>query len=414
MSRSATIGIFLLLIFIIAARIFILNLSDYYVSDALEGNTESIDKALSWYSYHDKALYLKAKSVQPTDDRHAMELLARSILSNPSDMRALVIYADILGTHMQYDRSDHLMDVVSELMPANKSTRLRSAAYWLKRERLDKSIADWSMALSISAKLEKQLFPVFLRIAESDKMRVMLNDIVSDPPSWWESFFSYLTIHGKRIETLIEIADMRHRSSTPLSGVERKSLLSRLITESKWQEAYLIWAGGMSEAQRTQLGSIYDGGFELSHQGVGFDWRITNTKHFVTRFQYIYDSVGRKSLHVRFLNKELPYKNISQYLFLAKGKYQFSAIKRTDMLAGRGRLKWMVRCADNMNEIVGESPSVVPSKKWSKMKFIFTIPDSKSCRAQIIRLETTGKHAYDHKLTGSAWFDSLSIKRMAY
>ena len=128
--------------------------------------------------------------------------------------------------------------------------------------------------------------------------------------------------------------------------------------------------------------------------------------------QRTYGVEGQKALKVRFKGKEFRFNHLYQPMFLAPGKYHFSYMKRTDKLHGRGRLQWFVRCAEEPSRVIGKSNQMIVNSEWNLEEFMFDVPEDSLCTGQILRLETVGNAAFDHKLTGDIWFDKISVVRI--
>jgi hypothetical protein len=59
---------------------------------------------------------------------------------------------------------------------------------------------------------------------------------------------------------------------------------------------------------------------------------------------------------------------------------------------------------------LGESPRFLGSNKWRKFELTFRV--SESCRLQEIRLVSVGDGPLEQRITGSAWFDQMAIRRV--
>jgi len=118
------------------------------------------------------------------------------------------------------------------------------------------------------------------------------------------------------------------------------------------------------------------------------------------------------ALHLQFSDKEMRFSHLKQILFLQPGEHEFAVDVKLGFLRGRGGLKWMVRCAGEGSALLGSSNKLIGTGKWETVKFQFTVPKERECEGQFLRLESTGKHTFDHKLEGNIWFDKVIIKRV--
>ena len=413
MKRKILLVIALLLVLFAAWRMLVLGMSEHYVRSAVDGDATAAEKALSWNPAHPKALYLKALEIKSSDPQGAVALLQRSIDGNPADARPVVELAHLLLAAGAEQQADALAEQAVVLMPAYVPVRLSVANYWIKREQWLQALENWRAVLITNKGLGKRIYPVMLKIAETEQARELLHDLALDPPSWWDDFFQYVTNNAQSLDAVVALASMRQGSGVPLSAEERKHLVSRLIREQHWPQAYLIWINGLSEQDQKHLGGIYNGGFELDIQNQGFGWHFPGNnmkKKVKARRQAGLGITGDKALHLIFSNKEFRFNQVRQYLFLSPGEHRFSGRYRVDRLQGRGGLRWALYCVGEPQTVIAESHPLLGTGDWDQVQFDITVPESEACIAQVLRLESTGLTAYDHKLEGDIWFDGLSIR----
>jgi len=410
-SRSAITSVAAIVIFFIIYRVFSLGFSDYYLGAYFSGDDAALVKALSWNDNNPKALYLISKEAIRLNKPFTAAEIQKSIYENPADARAILLTANNPSAAADNDARDQLYERAVSLMPADKVVRLQAAAHWVSRDLLDRAVNNWSTALSIDIELGDALYPVFMQIAQSEQARGQLVSLTNAPPSWWNDFIQYLTVNADSTDALLEIMKMRRQSQVAISTKERESVVRRLMKESQWAAAYLLWVEGLALDDRRFLGMVYDGNFESLSRVYGFDWQFSKSRDIDTILQRDTTALGKKSLYLRFYNKEMSFQHVYQYLLLAPGSYEFQASTRTGLLTGRGRLKWFIRCADGQRDILGNSGNIKMSKEWSPLEFSFQVPNDNKCKAQLLRLETAGKHLFDHKLKGELWLDQVSITR---
>lgn len=400
--------LFISLLIIAADRILVTNLSDLYLDAMYDGDITALDKALSWDGDNGEALYLKARQLKD----NKLSILQRALFHNPADMRPLSMYAQALAEGQSNSQlADYFMNMTSDRMPADRLVRLQSAAYWIDKENLGKAVEEWRYALSIDVSLKDQLFPIFLKISESDQVLVALKQLTESPPDWWVDFVKYVASNSSSARALIDLVHMRHNSSVSLTPDEREAVVGGLMKYRSWDMAYLLWVDGLTIKEKQYLSGLYDGGFETGNSNNGFGWHLMPVKGITSRIKYTSngDGEGLKSLYIHFRGTETRFKHVYQYTLLPPGAYHFSAKERTGLLEGRGRLRWTIYCANNTDKIIGNSELLLMSKEWREIDFSFEVPED-GCRAQLVRLETVGKHPFDHKLMGSIWFDRLAIR----
>lgn len=404
-------GAFILVVLLAAWRIVVIGVSEHYARNAEEGDLSAIDKALSWNGGHPRALFFKARQLMTDNPVEAERLLRISLQGNPADGQPAVLLAELLLRRGKVEDADALIEKAVWLMPASPWVRLGAGEYWLKRQKDHLVIENWSAALTTNPALSAKLFPVLLTLAENEKSRPLFSSLVETPPNWWEGFISFLAEKARDHETLVAVMNMRKATNTPLTEKEREHLVRRLERDRQWPLAYLEWASGLSGTERQHLGSVYNGGFELEPENRGFDWYLPNMKGVIVSRARDRDAVGEKVLKLEFTGQEMSFAHLYQLLYLPAGKYIFNARVRVDGLATRGGLHWSLRCADNPEHLLGESERMLGASEWRTIGFNLEVPDESECLAQVLRLESTGKHLYDHKLQGTILFDQIEIRR---
>ena len=407
---SLHIGL-LVLLALLTGRIIIHGISDYLLPAAYDGDESAVDSILSWQARHARASYLKAQATEQSDPQLSRQFIYRALAANPADVRPLAILASIEAQADNGAMADQLINLASARMPANKSLHLRAASYWIEQRNLEKALDEWHKALTIATELGAQLFPVFLKVLENRDIQASLMPYALQPPVWWDEFVAYVSTNTKQSSTTLLLYSMRQQSQQPLSADERRHMVKRAINDALWQQAYLIWVEGLDNSRRSSLAGVFDGSFEYARDKEPFGWQLSSTRYTKTSVRPAFGVHGKSALMIKFDNEELRYRHLYQRILLPAGDYSFSVNKRTSKLMGRGRLKWFVYCSGD-DRIAGESRALLPSMEWEKMKFDFSIPADDACSSQVLRLETIGKHAFDHKLSGVLWLDDLRIERV--
>jgi tetratricopeptide (TPR) repeat protein len=415
MSRGKRIAFSMLIFFmglLLAWRILVTGLGDHYVRKAQLGDERAVDTALLWNGSQPRALYFKGQALMDTDPAKAAELLRRAIALNPGDAEPMEVLARLLLQTGKPDQADRLMLLAIERMPASKDVRLRAADYWVARGRLDRAVINWAAVLELDPDQGKRIYPLLARLAGSSATLGVLQDLLQSPPSWWDDFFAYLAKNADRLETVVNVATLRHASKAPLSAKERALLVERLQKEQQWPEAYLVWINGLTPEQRRYLGSVFDGGFELPPGDGGFFWRFPEHKSLIIRRKHTYGGEGEKSLHILYRGKPTLPRQVYQRLLLGKGRYLLQLRLRVDRLRITGGLQWVVRCAGGDGRLLGATLPLVGASDWDMQQAVFSVPDTPDCRGQILRLEISEAGNELPVVEGEVWFDRISVRKM--
>ncbi|BAO43669.1 tetratricopeptide repeat protein [Thiolapillus brandeum] len=397
---------------LLAWRILVVGLGDHFARKAQLGDKEAVDSALMWNSNNPKALFLKGYYLRDKDPKSAMELLRQAIVLNPGDGPAMQSLAWLLLKQQQPEQADGMMLLAVERMPASKTIHLQAAEYWLSRGKIDRAVENWATALELDSKLGARIYPMLARLAENPATLGVLKKLLQAPPPWWDDFFEYLATNTRKLETLVNVATLRHATEKPLSGRERELLVERLQKEAQWPEAYLVWINGLTPEQHRYLGSVFDGGFEIPPGKGGFFWQFPENNAWLIRRKHTYGSEGEKSLHILYKGSNTPVKQVYQYLLLGKGEYLLQLRFRVDRLRIASGLHWVVRCAGGEERILGSTTPLVGASDWDLQQLHFKVPNTRDCRGQLLRLEISDAQGDSQSVEGEVWFDRFSIRKL--
>ncbi len=406
-------SVVILIALLVAWRLLVSGLGEHYTRQARLGDEAAVDLALLWNPLQPEALYLKALRLKDKMPDKAMLLLQQSIAADPADAVPVQALAELLLKQQQAEKADQLMAWSVQRMPANKGVRLNAANYWARRQNLAKAMANWAAALELDHGLGAKIFPTLMLIAENSELIGLFKPLAEQPPSWWNDFFTYVSRNTRDLNTLIQLASIREASDVELSVQERDLLTQRLAQSGHWAEAYLVWSNGLSDEERSYLGSVFDGGFELPASNKGFGWHFPENRAWTIRRKHTYGSEGQEALHILYKGENAPVEQVYQPMLLPPARYRVNFMSRVDRLHTQGGLRWVVRCAGDLNRVLGTGPLLVGASDWETQQFIIDVPNDPVCSSQLLRLEiSSGSAAESQPIDGEVWFDRFSIRKI--
>ena len=336
-------------------------------------------------------------------------LASRALRANPLEegtLRLLALVAEAVGQH---PRAVSLM----QLAAAQSKRDIRVQA-WLLNERL--GAGDISGALeSVDAMLrtwpeaKEFLLPLLVGLAsDPDGAQPVVDLLEKDPP--WRGWFVQ-TLPGQvsdpqQLEAFF--ASLRQGPSPP-TVAEYRPFLNRLVALGDLQNAYAIRADLSPEEWMGGPANVNNGGFEYPASGLPFGWIIAPIRGADS--QIVSESAANKALRVQFHNTRVPYRNVSQLLFLRPGYYNLSGrVKAAGLKNDRG-LQWTISCYAERKAKLGATERVTGTMKWKAFDAEFVVPVEKGCEAQLLRLELPARVPAEQKISGEIWFDDLEIRR---
>ena len=392
---------------ILAWRVLVNGLADHY---AAGGTPEAAAGALRWRSDQPAALYRQGLALSERDPAAAERVLQAAAWANPTDALVYLTLAEIRDRAGSLEEATRLATIADSLGPLRSPALARSAAFWLRRNRVDLALARWSVLLRTRPETAAELFPLLLRLAQTPVTQSLLQPLLVDPPAWWDGFFAYATVHATQPETVVFLYQNHNRRGALPTAAEQRAYLDRLWKENRWLEAYLAWLNGLDERQTRVLGNVYNGSFEAPVTHLGFDWRMSSPRGAVAETIETYGARGDKALHVSFNGERVRFQHVLQYLFLDAGRYRLQGRGRPDGLQAERGLRWRLRCV-GAHTFLAESEPFVGSDDWRSFAVDFAIP-AQGCPAQLLRLELEGRVELEFEARGDAWFDDLTIARL--
>ena len=402
---------------VVTWQILSVNLSDFFVAQARDGDAQSLQTALWWDQHHPVALArLGADAIRQTQPAAALPLLRAAIASNPADARPQMDMAALYAAQEKVAQGDRLATVANKLMPVQYAAQLDLALYWSAREDVERAVQHLATALvGGRGRLRESYFPQLLDAAAQEQTRGALLPITDNPAlyPWWEAFFRYAAGNAEDVGTVTALVDMREASEqVPLSARERDLYIGRLRKDELIAEAYLYWVNGLNKEDMQYLGYLFDGGFEREIvNSTGFEWRASPPRNSGIRITSgdTYGIEGDTALRVSFSGKRIRFRHLSQNLYLGQGTYALSGRVRPDNLKARRGLQWRVDCNAGASGALGNSDTFAGTGDWRDFAFDITVPAD--CVGQVLSLRSVGARDVDHEIEGTLWVDALRIER---
>lgn len=391
-------------------RVAALGLSAHYVERIRAGDPAAAGKALAW-SGQPEALLTQGLGLREKDPEGARALLGRAYAENPADARPLIALVALARAQGDQAQAGALTQAAVGLVPADPWIQRQVAKHWASQGDIEKALRHWSLSMEADPNAKQQILRILLALAEDPRTVPAFKPFAAAPPTWWEAFFAEVAKRALDVEPVRLLYAMRREATqASVTEAERQTYVARLRRDGRIAEAYIEWVNGLSRAQRSQLGLLHDGGFELEPTNWGFDWHLRSTPKALIDRARIYGIDGDKAIHLLFDRQEGRFADVYQPLFLDLGSYRLSGRVRTDSLETQGGLKWILRCLAPEATNLGESERFLGSNEWRDFGFEFQVPES--CGLQEIRLESAGRRAFEHKISGGAWFDRMAIRRL--
>ena len=340
----------------------------------------------------------------------ARAILERELLAQPLNARALRIMGQIVNELQGREAAAPFMQ-----MAAQRSLRDQVATFWMLEWSVDQK--DLTAALSYAdtllrthSNMPAHVVPILGRIAEIEGGSSSLKTLLATDPPWRPQFFSVLPTSVRNLRTPLDLLVSLKGTARPPSTQELRSYLEPLIAGKQYELAYYTWLQFLPENLLANVGLLFNGSFEIALTNLPFDWQLPVGSGVATDIVRRPDRTEESALRISFGEGRGQFAGVSQLVMLAAGSYRLEGSYTGDLVGRRG-LVWRISCAEGNGQPIGASQMFIgPSPTWSRFEFPFTVPVS-GCRAQRLLLTLDARSESEKLISGSAWFDDLSITR---
>jgi hypothetical protein len=385
-------------------RIVILGMANQYAFE--EKDPES---ALGWYAHHPRAnLDIGLRDLQ-TRPEAALTHLRATVDGNPAESRAYAGIGQLLDKAGAGELARKSMEIANLMGPQRSDVQMDVTVYWMRQGSFPRALLHWNTVLRHQPGLRSRLFPYLLKGAEDTGNQGAFEDLLKQPISWWSEFFIHSAAHATNPDTVRRLFSLTRKGpNTPLPEAMR-AYLARLQKDGEWTEAWFAWLSSLTKDELAQSAYVYNGSFELRPTSIGFDWIYQPSPAVVMETATTYGTTGERALHLVFRGLRIRFEHLYQYLLLPPGRYFLQGRVRPDNLKAAQGMQWSLYCLGK-NEPLTVTDRFSGIDQWTRFRSQFTVPAG--CPVQMLKLELAGRIALDYDVSGSIWFDDLSVEQM--
>jgi hypothetical protein len=385
--------------------------------------TTAPEAALFLHSANPTALVTLADRELNSENKDKTKMAERSgAASKPLEQLRKQVETALAGDPLNA-RAYRLLGQLAEVEQAGPKTgRLMRAAV---RHSLNETIAvEWMMRKSFEDKdypaaafyadallrTHPQLMdlasPILGRMAESKDGNGELEKLLAANPPWRRQFFHALAAAITNTRTPLDIFLNLKDTAAPPTAADLRGYLSFLFQRKLYDLAYYTWLQFLPSEQLESAGFLFNGSFETLPSGLPFDWEIREGTGITLDIVPRPEAIDNHALFLEFGQGRVNFPGVFQTVMLPPGAYRFKGSFKGEVVGRRG-MQWSVSCMDGA--AIGESQMFLGSYLvWQDFEFAFMVPDS-GCRPQSVRLGLAARSASEQLVSGSIWFDELSI-----
>lgn len=383
-------------------RVLSLGLADHYA----RSNPE---RALFWRSNHPEALYRMADS-QARAKRwsEAAIFSKRAIAANPLDGRAVRVLAQSVEASGETKRAAALFQLAAKLAPRDLQAHAWLLQSALQNRQAQPAVTHLDAILRVEPQIIASLRPQANALAANPATRSAMVSALSDSPRWRRDFLVELPKAQIRSDALAPFFEQLSVSSG-LTSEEFQPWLERLRHEKRYSQAFVTWANLVPVAQRKYLGTVFDGGFEVSPelQIAPYGWNSKPIENAFMLWTGIRGTVGEASFTVQFEGRRTPFDHLWQALVLPPGKWQLSWRAKANRLESNRGMVWRVSCESD-GRTLAESEPMRGQFEWRALEMAFEIPPD--CAGQRLGLLIPARIPAETQINGALWLDEVRIQ----
>lgn len=337
--------------------------------------------------------------------------LRRVIGDNPGEVAALLMLARGLEADGRHSDAGAAHSAALELAPMDKDVLALSAAFFLGRDD-PRGVELLGRLLAHHPAVRDRAFATLHALIASRRQAPAVAALLAGDPPWLGAMVADACARGVDPAVLMPALLKRAARGAPLP--QAACAIERLRGAGRWDEAYQLWLNSLPRERLSQVGFIFNGGFERAVSGTGFDWllqpRAEREAGHVAEAVTAPGASGKRALRVAYNGKRQSGVPAQQYLVLAPGTYDLTGRVRVQGIVATRGVHWTVRCAGEARpRPIAASERFVGSAEWHA--FAMEVRVDAPCRAQLLQLEPAVEDGAAAFIGGVAWFDDLQARR---
>jgi hypothetical protein len=331
-------------------------------------------------------------------------LAKRALERAPLEARAYRLLAETRS-----DRTE-----VRDLMrkAAARSPRETFALAWLMADAADRG--DMAILVDAADKIMRtrpQLVPAVTETVaiavRHEEGRKLVVQRLADYPNWRETFLKVLPVHIEDGRSLLVLFEDVSKTANPPTVAEVTHLLAALLGREEAKVAHDAWRSLVPRNASSDVGTLYNGGFDRPFSGYAFDW--VPTVGDGAAIDQLEDQPGSSNLRIRFDGRRVRGLSVRQIVLLAPGNYRMTGEFMGWLAAQRG-VRWQVRCLYGSKEVLGQTELLSKgSGEWEAFDMQFQVIDVDDCKAQMIVLIHDSRTASEEIVSGEIQFKQLQL-----
>lgn len=338
----------------------------------------------------------------------AREAVREAMAEAPLDVRLLRLLAGLEEQAGNADAASRLMTEAGSRSVRDTTVNIWLAQQAVKNRDYGQALRHIDMVARTAPGIRDQLLPALTAMAEDPDASRPLFDLLASGPPWRSWFLKRLPSGVKDLLALQPFYLDLMGGANPLQADELGPYLRRLVEHGFVQQSYYTWIQSLTPEERRALSFVYNGDFQRPQTNLVFDWTLRPISGASIAFESDSSNPENRVLRIEFIRKRTMFRNVTQLILLPPGAYTLTGrFKSYDLLTRRG-LVWRIYCSGTKT-IAGESNRIRGTEEeWKTFEAKFTVPEQ-GCEYQVLRLEIDARAEVESEISGSVWFDDVTI-----
>lgn len=335
--------------------------------------------------------------------------LVQALDDNPAEVAALLMLAREHESRGDRERAARALRSALDLAPYGREALLLATDFFL---RADDPAGVELLGRLADTRPDSAVFAALGTLLASERHRDAVSSLLDRRPAWLAGFVLEACRRGV---DPARVAAWMPRATGHGVPAETACGIDRMRAAGRWNEAYQLWLNALPRERLAQVGYVFNGGFEYAPTGIGFDWVLQQRPereagHSADVMQTS-GAAGRRALRIAYNGKRQAEPAVRQFLALAPGPYELSGLARIESIKAVRGVHWTMRCAvgSGPGRLIGASERFVGSGEWRRFSAALDVPAA--CPGQVLQLEFAGDEAAAAFVSGTAWFDDLTLRR---
>ncbi len=334
------------------------------------------------------------------------ELVETALAADPLNARAYRLLGQLAEAEGDASRTAKLMQTAARL-----SLNETIAVEWMMRKSFANedypATAFYADALlRTRPQLMDYASPILGRMAENKDAKREIEKLLAANPPWRSRFLAALGNAIADARTPLQLFLALKDTSTPPAPADLHAYVAFLIQHKLYEFAYYVWLEFLPPEQLESAGFLFNGGFESTPSGSPFDWKLPQGKGVIVDIARRPEAGDNRALLLEFGQERVDFQGVTQTTVLPPGAYRFKGYFKGEIIGPRG-MQWSISCLGGAS--IGASQMFLGTYPvWRNFAFDLVVP-SAGCRAQSAKLALAARSASEQMVSGSIWFDELSI-----